>query len=83
MEFSNCLLYVLMRMASSGGRMLVQKSLYGWWPHFMHVDGSGCVTEFVPHRPRPRLLLPPPLFRGRVRVWGVMVEKTSRKAGPR
>lgn len=81
MKIGNCLLYVLARIATSGGRMVVQKSRHGWWPHFLHVDARGCITEFVPLAPRAGKVLPPPLFRGEVRVWGVMIEKTSFNMG--
>lgn len=63
---SNCLIYALRKWAKEGGYLLVRKSHFGWWPHFLHKDNAGVVTHFSPDNPR-RHALPPLLFRGEMK----------------
>lgn len=65
---SNCLIFAFRMWARHGGYVIVRKSNYGWWPHFMWVKSLGEleVTNFVPENPKTGLLLPPPLFKGKI-----------------
>lgn len=66
-QVSNCLIYALLKLYHEGGYVLMRKSFYGWWPHFLHMSMTGEITHYSPERKR-RRLLPPLLFRGRVRT---------------
>jgi hypothetical protein len=76
-HLGNCLFYAVAKVVRHGGKITIEKPQFGWWPHIMHVDKSGCVTEFVPVGPKRRRFLPPPIFWGRVETWGVLVSKTT------
>lgn len=77
-RISNCLFYVLRRINEGGGAVLIEKSSYGWWPHFKHVDHAGCITEFIPEERRKRMF-PPPVFKGAVHICGIMVTREERE----
>lgn len=73
---SNCLLYALRRWRYRDDYLLIRRSRWGWWPHFLHgeLDEAGrvVVDHLVPTDPIPpkgwRRFLPVHalLFRGRV-----------------
>ena len=69
-KYSNCLIFTLNMWARYGGYVIVRKSRYGWWPHFMwakSIEGLE-ITEFTPERKAlstDKLKLPPPLFKGK------------------
>lgn len=74
---SNCLLFALalwLRRIRTGRQayIAIRRSRFGRFPHFLVLcqrrNGTYRLVSFVPVAPRMRLL-PPPLFRGRVR-WG-------------
>ena len=64
-QVSNCLIYALLKLYREGGYVLMRKSFYGWWPHFLHMSATGEVTHFSPEKKR-RRFFPPLLFRGRI-----------------
>jgi hypothetical protein len=69
---SNCLIFAVLLWLRWGGYLVMRRSHWGWFPHFLHGragrDGRLRLVGYVPRSPR-RKILPPPLFRGRVR-WG-------------
>lgn len=68
---SNCLLFALLLWLRVGGYLVVRRSRWGPFPHFLHGRlrrGRLRLVGYVPRSPR-RHILPPPLFRGRVH-WG-------------
>lgn len=62
---SNCLVFALAKWFRHGGYLIVRRSRYGWFPHFLWARDLGEleVEQFVPLDPR-RRLLPPLVFRG-------------------
>lgn len=60
---SNCLIYAFRKFFKEGGYVLLRKSHYGWWPHFLHMNVGGLITHFSPEAPRKRFL-PPLIFKG-------------------
>ena len=74
---SNCLVYALKRWFSKSGYLVIRKSNFGWWPHFLWTpDISGTYIEHYAPIMGERKLMPPPLFKGAVR----MSDKISEKA---
>ena len=68
MRRTNCLFWALARWARCGGYLLVRKSRWGPFPHFLwSPDAPPAVESFVPLMPR-RRLVPPLLFKGTVRT---------------
>lgn len=63
---SNCLFYALNKWYHEGGYLLVRKSFFGWWPHFLHMSLDGEITHFSPIGPKRKRILPPLLFKGRI-----------------
>lgn len=66
---SNCLVYALRRWIRDGGYLIVRRSRWGWWPHFLWAPTLGDleVEQYAPRQSQ-RRLCPPLLFRGRVKV---------------
>ena len=68
----NCLIFAVALWLRVGGYLVVRRSRWGWWPHFLHGrrgrDGKLRVVGYAPIKPR-RKAVPPPLFRGTVH-WG-------------
>jgi len=31
------------------GYLLIRKSKVGWWPHFLHMDKNGVITQWQPN----------------------------------
>jgi hypothetical protein len=65
---SNCLIYVVQRWLKARGYVILRLSHWGWWPHFLWSKDLVTFEEFTPAKPHRRRLLPPVLFRGRVRT---------------
>lgn len=76
---SNCLIFALSRWCGSGGYLIVRKSRFGWWPHFLWSPSldAAQVESFVPIQPVEwdrlrwwQRVLPvhTVLFRGRIQV---------------
>jgi hypothetical protein len=69
MTRSNCLLYAVRQWWTLGGCLVVRKSQYGWWPHFLWSQDLVQFFAFVPVQKARRRCLPPLWFAGRaVRV---------------
>jgi hypothetical protein len=51
-----------------GGYVIVRKSHYGWWPHFLWSRDLRSFEEYSPAMPNHHLLIPPPLYRGVIKV---------------
>lgn len=64
---SNCLIWAVKQWYRNGGCLLIRRSNYGWWPHFMWMNVDGTIWEYAPDH-KYRQLIPPVLFKGRVRV---------------
>jgi len=64
----NCLTFALRKWRAEGGYIVIRKSRYGWWPHFLHMDAETRVlTHLVPVKPE-RRWFPPLTFEGIVEV---------------
>jgi len=44
----SCLFYAFRKYFRAGGYLLVRKSRFGWWPHFLHMDNNGNITQWQP-----------------------------------
>ncbi len=71
---SNCLLWALSRWFRLGGYLVVRRSHYGWFPHFLWLAPSGELRSFVPVDPCFHWC-PPLLFRGHVVTGDTAQEK--------
>ena len=47
---------------------MTRKSHYGWWPHFLWSPDLRTFFEYGPRFPNHHLLIPPPLYRGDIKV---------------
>lgn len=65
---SNCILFALARWWKFGGYVIVRKSHHGWWPHVLWSLDLKTFEEYQPEKPNHHLLIPPPLYRGVVKV---------------
>lgn len=66
---SNCLVFALGRLWRRGGYLIMRRSRWGWFPHFLWAESLDplVIEHFVPvDGGRPRLL-PPLLFVGQIR----------------
>lgn len=63
---SNCLFYAFKKYRRYGGYILMRKSNYGWWPHFLHMTKDGKITQYTLSRKK-RRILPPIVFTGFVK----------------
>jgi hypothetical protein len=66
MTRSNCLIFALTKWVKHGGYLVVRKSRWGPFPHFLWSPDLQRFESYVPIDPRKRLI-PPLLFRGRIR----------------
>lgn len=67
MKWNNCLCWALAKWKRYGGYIVMRKSNYGWFPHFLWLSKDRTQLEsFVPDDPRHKVL-PPPVFRGHVK----------------
>lgn len=66
--WSNCLAFALGRYWQQGGYVVMMRSRFGWWPHFVWTADLKDFEEFAPKRKR-RRWFPPLIFRGRVKPW--------------
>jgi hypothetical protein len=64
---SNCLIFALAHWWHDGGYLIVRRSWYGWWPHFLWSADLKVFEEFTPLRTKTYRLCPPVLFKGYVR----------------
>lgn len=70
---SNCLLFAValyLRRSRKGdaGYLVMRRSRHACFPHFLYLHRGYRLVQFSPINPKP-CLIPPPLFRGRVK-WG-------------
>lgn len=66
---SNCLIFALAKCFRYGGYFIARKSHHGWWPHALWSPDLRTFHEYVPPPgTRMDVVVPPPLFRGQVRV---------------
>lgn len=66
--YSNCLFFALSRFLKRGGYLLIRRSRWGWWPHFLWAESLDPprIEHFSPlggGRPR---LFPPVVFKGQI-----------------
>lgn len=66
---SNCILFAFYQWFKFGGYIIVRKSRYGMWPHFMWTQSLKDleIVEYVPVKVYRKLYVPPPVFKGYVR----------------
>lgn len=67
MQKSNCLIYAFGKWCDEGGYVVIRRSMYGWWPHFLWTADFHTFYQFIPFTPEHRLL-PPLIFIGYVKV---------------
>jgi hypothetical protein len=66
-RINNGLSYFICRWFREGGYIVMRKSHYGWWPHFLWTRDFISFFEFTPGVHNGNAPLPPPLFPGYVR----------------
>ncbi len=65
--FSNCWLFALWRFFINGGFLIVSKSEWGWWAHFMWSPDMRTVQQFEPTLKKRKRLFPPFIYQGYVK----------------
>lgn len=85
-EFStgNCLTYVISKRVREGGKIILIKSLYGWWCHAYWLSETGEVFEYAPVQPHRKVKklwhpLPPLVYEGRPRLAPKLPQTAVRK----
>ncbi|MHA2068982.1 MAG: hypothetical protein ACXABY_31860 [Candidatus Thorarchaeota archaeon] len=66
-NYSNCLIYAKQKYDKEGGWIVMRKSHYGWWPHFLHLSKDMKLTQYTLHGKRKRII-PPLVFKGFVKL---------------
>lgn len=67
MSWGNCLCWALRQWRKHGGYLVIRRSRYGWFPHFLWLSADRqTLQSFVPDNPKHKKL-PPPVFRGNVK----------------
>lgn len=67
MKYNNCLFWALKKWFKDGGYIVIRRSKYGWFPHFLWMCKDTIILEsYVPKNPKKRTF-PPILFRGHVK----------------
>jgi hypothetical protein len=61
--------------------MIVRRSTHGWWPHFLYSADLITFEEYTPAKPNHHLILPPPFYRGIVKVT-TAEQQPSTKSSP-
>jgi hypothetical protein len=72
-SFSNCLIFSIrlyLRRARKGdaGYLVMRRSRFGNFPHFLYMRRNGRLVSYCPINPKHKRL-PPPVFRGFIK-WG-------------
>jgi hypothetical protein len=67
--WSNCFAYAVGQWWAHGGYVVVYRSHFGWWPHFLWSPDLKTFYEFMPVAPKRRRIFPPLWFRGTMRIW--------------
>lgn len=66
--FSNCAAWAVWAYFRRGGFLILKKSEWGWWPHFMWSPDMHTCQQFEPdHKRRRGRLWPPFFYRGYVK----------------
>ena len=78
----NCILFALLRVWQRGGYVVIRRSRYGWWPHFLWSPDLVSFEEYLPRVPNHHLPLPPPLYRGYVRHTTAAEQTNARMPSP-
>jgi hypothetical protein len=64
---TNCFLWACRKWRKHGGYLVIRKSRYGWWWHFLWMPADRSEIEsYVPDNPKHKTL-PPPVFKGSVK----------------
>lgn len=71
MSWSNCfvfacLLYLRRAKKGDAGYLVIRRSRYGFFPHFLFLHRGRRLISYVPNNPRLKSC-PPPVFRGHVK----------------
>lgn len=64
----NCLLFVFIRWWKHSGYVVIRKSHYGFWPHFLWSKDLKEFEEYTPSKPNHHLIIPPPFYKGEVKI---------------
>lgn len=64
---SNCLIFALCQWYKNGGYLVVRKSRWGWWPHFLWSADLKSFEQFAPTNPVHKKF-PPFLFKGSIKI---------------
>jgi hypothetical protein len=66
--WSNCLVWAIQQWKRHGGYILMRRSHWGKFPHFLWMSKDRKqLASFVPDNPK-RKKFPPPIFKGHVRT---------------
>ena len=49
-DYRSCLWYALDKWNSEGGYVILRKSIHWCIPHVLHMDNTGRITHYVPHK---------------------------------
>lgn len=66
----NCWVWALWQWFKYGGSIIVRKSKYGPFPHFMWSPDMMTIYDYNPIQPRNRIM-PPTVFKGEVKSRGL------------
>jgi hypothetical protein len=65
----NCLFFAIRKWRKHGGYLIIRKSHFGWWPHFLwakHLRNAE-IEHYVPASGKAKPF-PPPVFIGKVKT---------------
>ena len=65
--YSNCWIFALWRLFRRRGFLIISKSEWGWWWHFMWSPDMRTVQQFEPTLKRRKRLFPPFIYKGYVK----------------
>lgn len=65
---NNCLIFAFHKWIKCGGYLIIRKSNYGWWPHFLWSKDLSLFEEFAPSSSKYQgRWFPPLIFAGYIR----------------
>lgn len=67
---TNCWAWALNKWLKEGGFILIRKSYWGPYLHLQHVDKEGIIREYTPFEQKKPHIVPPPIFKGYVKITG-------------
>jgi hypothetical protein len=52
-KFTNCIVFVMSKWLDEGGYIVLRKSRFGWWPHFLWARSLSEMEHLVPESKAP------------------------------